>query len=150
MNATIILEGGQLKLGKGKRYRLIPVQIVEEREQVKSGLEVGFFLMLGQRPEYFRCVIHVGLVDNSVGLWLANGHISQVLWRTCWYSRQGGEDSRGKQSNFRWGGREQRGTHEQHIQGSQTIGSVDKRPSLDRGHEKRTWLSLLQKSIGLM
>lgn len=30
-----------------KRYQVIPIQIVEEREQIKSNLEVGLFLMLG-------------------------------------------------------------------------------------------------------
>lgn len=41
----------------------IPVEIIEEREQVKAKLDEAFFFMPGERAEDLRCIVHVVLVS---------------------------------------------------------------------------------------
>lgn len=46
----------------------VPVEIVEERQQVEPELDETLLLVPGQRPEDFRCVIHVVFIADPVGM----------------------------------------------------------------------------------
>ena len=41
----------------------VPVEIIEERQQVKAELNETFFFMPGECAEYLRCIVHVVLVS---------------------------------------------------------------------------------------
>lgn len=41
----------------------VPVEIIEEREQVEAELDEAFFFMPGERAEYLRCIVHVVFVS---------------------------------------------------------------------------------------
>lgn len=45
-----------------------PVEIVEEGQQIESELDETLLLVSRQRPENFRCVIHVVLIADPVGV----------------------------------------------------------------------------------
>lgn len=45
-----------------------PVEIIEEREQVKAELNETFFFMPGERAEYLRCIVHVVLVSYLIDI----------------------------------------------------------------------------------
>lgn len=48
---------------RGGQRDNIPIEIIEEREEVKAELNETFFFMPGECAEYLRCIVHVVLVS---------------------------------------------------------------------------------------
>ena len=72
IKATIILRvRGQVSVSvfhpRTTAWMNVPVEIVEEGQQVESKLDETFLLVSRQRPENFRCVVHVVFITDPVG-----------------------------------------------------------------------------------